>query len=331
MPPRWVPKLTILPDQFDTRCPKGQKLIHYRQCTHEVFAKFGECSRWDGMVERLILFEDPQCQSVKQCMEFFARRKDRLRKRLSLPKEETIVEYFDPGASFGLKETKSVKGEKRVMYFYHTARLDGLVERKEVLGTKITETFQDRDDRLVYRLVSYAPKVETGDDSLESQPSDSRTAGLEGDVSEDVLPIRKATQKFGRNENVPAAMDVVKRTFFVSSNRIRVDFHYGEDSITANSRLYSRDGPPRSPKWTRCSPPPRRAHSWRNTRRSSWPRRSACSQSGTWSGRSRRSWGRGSARSSTSSCWCRTTTWCATPRRRTTRRRSRSKLSSMTT
>jgi hypothetical protein len=255
MPPSWVPKLTIPPDQFDTRCPKGHKLIHYRQCTHEVFAKFGECSRWDGMVERLILFDDPQCQAVKQCVEFFARRKDRLRKRLSLPKEETVVEYFDPGASFGLKETKTVKGEERVMHFYHTARLDGLVERKEVLGTKITETFQDRDDRLVYRSVSYAPKVETGDDPLESQPSDSRSAGMEADISEDVLPIRKATQKFGRNENVPAAMDVVKRTFFVSSSRIRVDFHYGEDSITASSRLYSRDGPPQITEVDPLQPP----------------------------------------------------------------------------
>ena len=255
MPPSWVPKLTILPEQFDTRCPKGHKLVQYKECTHEVFAKFGECSRWDGMVERVILFDDPQCQSIKQCVEFFARRKDRLKKRLSLPKEETVLEYFDPGASFGLKETKTVKGEERVMHFYHTARLDGLVERKEALGSKITETFQDRDDRLVYRSVSYTRKSETSDDALESQPSDSRTSGIDTDATEDVLPIRKATQKFGRNADVPAARDVVKRTFFVSSSRIRVDFHYGDDSITASSRLYSRDGPPQITEVDPLEPP----------------------------------------------------------------------------
>ena len=57
MPPSWVPKLTIPRDAFDMRCPRGSKLQLYRKAQHETFALFGDCSRWDGMVEKLVLYE----------------------------------------------------------------------------------------------------------------------------------------------------------------------------------------------------------------------------------------------------------------------------------
>lgn len=30
----------------------------YRRCQLEVFARFGECSRWDGLVQRLTVYAD---------------------------------------------------------------------------------------------------------------------------------------------------------------------------------------------------------------------------------------------------------------------------------
>ena len=30
----------------------------YKNCTHEIFAGFGECARWDGMVERITKYAD---------------------------------------------------------------------------------------------------------------------------------------------------------------------------------------------------------------------------------------------------------------------------------
>lgn len=57
MPSSWVPRLAIAHDMVDMRCPKGAKTTMYHKAQHEVFALFGECCRWDGMVEKLTLFE----------------------------------------------------------------------------------------------------------------------------------------------------------------------------------------------------------------------------------------------------------------------------------
>lgn len=57
MPPSWVPRLQIGRDILDMRCPRGVKAVLYKRCQYEIFALFGECSRWDGMVERLTLYE----------------------------------------------------------------------------------------------------------------------------------------------------------------------------------------------------------------------------------------------------------------------------------
>jgi hypothetical protein len=66
-----------------------------------------------------------------------------------------VQEYFDAGSTFGLKDMLTIKGEKRVINFYHSARLDGLMQRTELMGTKIIETFCNRDDFLAYRSGTY--------------------------------------------------------------------------------------------------------------------------------------------------------------------------------
>lgn len=57
IPPSWVPKMVIPRDAFDMRCPRGSKLTLYKKCQHEIFALFGDSSRWDGMVEKLVVYE----------------------------------------------------------------------------------------------------------------------------------------------------------------------------------------------------------------------------------------------------------------------------------
>lgn len=37
---------------------QGSRNTLYRRCTHDIFAPFGECARWDGLVERLTRFAD---------------------------------------------------------------------------------------------------------------------------------------------------------------------------------------------------------------------------------------------------------------------------------
>lgn len=175
MPPSWVARLVVPRVAFDTRCPRGQKVIMYHRCRHEIFALFGECARWDGCVDRVTTFEDDMCYIVKECREYFMRRKDKLRERITRPPEDAIVERFDQGAVSGVREIVSVRGKMRMTTFYPSARLDGLASREETFihssfasrewgnpdalipRDKTVEVFYSRDDRMVYRSVRYEP------------------------------------------------------------------------------------------------------------------------------------------------------------------------------
>lgn len=49
-----------------------------------------------------------------------------------------------------------------------SARLDGLMKREEIEGTKMIETFCGRDDRLIYRSATYmSDQPQAEDDEFE--------------------------------------------------------------------------------------------------------------------------------------------------------------------
>ena len=87
------------------------------------------------------------------------------------PSLHAAQEYFDAGSTFGLKDMLTVKGERRTINFFHSARLDGLMQRQELMGVKILETFCNRDDCLVYRSGTYVPQ-EREPDSLPEDEGD---------------------------------------------------------------------------------------------------------------------------------------------------------------
>lgn len=62
MPESWVPRLTVTRDMLDMRVPKGVKKTVYRYSEHELFALFGETSKFDGCLERLGTFADEDHQ-----------------------------------------------------------------------------------------------------------------------------------------------------------------------------------------------------------------------------------------------------------------------------
>jgi hypothetical protein len=45
---------------------QGSRTTVYRRCTHEIFAPFGECARWDGLVERVTKFTDDARHEVEE-------------------------------------------------------------------------------------------------------------------------------------------------------------------------------------------------------------------------------------------------------------------------
>eukprot|EP00002_Diphylleia_rotans_P017531 TRINITY_DN3404_c0_g1_i3.p1 TRINITY_DN3404_c0_g1~~TRINITY_DN3404_c0_g1_i3.p1 ORF type:complete len:916 (-),score=156.85 TRINITY_DN3404_c0_g1_i3:477-3224(-) len=221
LPPSWVEKLDIPRDAFSLRCPQGQKDVVYRKCQMDMYAEY---RRPDGMVSQLVLYRDYKRRLPLEVRQSFANRKDRLSNRVYYILERKTHEFFEPGRSHGLKEHIYIEGKRRTMHFYPSARLDGLVSRDEMIGKKIIETFTGREDRLIYRSITYYDKSESG--------------------KKDELIPRKMTEKFSRNEVLVADDDVAKRTFELEEKggRIRLDFHKAPGRITASSRIHPKTG-----------------------------------------------------------------------------------------
>eukprot|EP00775_Hariotina_reticulata_P013287 gene13287-13418_t len=217
LPPSWVPKLSIPADMLDMRCPRGCRTTVYSRCTHEIFAGYGECARWDGLVERLTRYVDDARHVVLEVRETFARRKDKLRERRSYPQQDAVQEFFAPGSLFAVKDLHVVRGERRTINFYSVARLDGLVRREEVLGVKLTESFEGRDDRLQCRSATF---------------SSAGAGALAAAVSE----------RFGRNAEKPADQDIAKRVFYFSEGKTALNYHHGEGRLSCGCLVFHKDG-----------------------------------------------------------------------------------------
>ena len=78
------------------------------------------------MARLLLLLLLPLC-AVQRVVEIFGNRADKLVKRVRLPLELRVEEYFAPGRPSGLRQHIEVLGKRREMVFYVAARIDGLV------------------------------------------------------------------------------------------------------------------------------------------------------------------------------------------------------------
>jgi len=54
--------------------------------------------------------------------------------------------------------------------------------------------------------------------------------------------VKKLTQKFARNHEVPADGDIQKIVFLLYQKKIQVTYHRADGRITASSRTYTKDG-----------------------------------------------------------------------------------------
>lgn len=80
--------------------------------------------------------------------------RDKLVRRYRVPAQKLVVESFEQGRSFGVREVIMSAGEIKEMRFYSEARIDNLLKRVEQ-SNKTLEFFVDRDDYLEYRAVKY--------------------------------------------------------------------------------------------------------------------------------------------------------------------------------
>ena len=110
-----------------------------------------------GLIMRTTTFRDLGRTIPMEILELFKNRKDNLYRRLRVPLTCSIQESFAPGRNSGIKDLLSILGRRRLMTFYLTARLDGLLTREETTGKGVVEIFSGRDDYLKRRYVFILP------------------------------------------------------------------------------------------------------------------------------------------------------------------------------
>ncbi|KAI2578787.1 dynein regulatory complex subunit 7 isoform X1 [Homo sapiens] len=224
MPHSWVEQIEISPEAFETRCPNGKKVIQYKRAKLEKWAPYLNSN---GLVSRLTTYEDLQCTNILEIKEWYQNREDMLELKHINKTTDLKTDYFKPGHPQALRvhSYKSMQPEMdRVIEFYETARVDGLMKREETPRT-MTEYYQGRPDFLSYRHASFGPRVKKL--TLSSAESNPR-------------PIVKITERFFRNPAKPAEEDVAERVFLVAEERIQLRYHCREDHITASKREFLR-------------------------------------------------------------------------------------------
>ncbi|KAJ3065432.1 hypothetical protein HDU98_011207, partial [Podochytrium sp. JEL0797] len=218
LPPSWVDRISITKEQFESKCPAGSKTMLYRNARVETFAEY---HRQDGMVSRYTFFADEGRDFYGEIREMFSNRKDKLRDRIRVPYTGRVHEYFDPGRQHGLKEHIMIEEKTTEIHFFPTSRSDGLVKRVEA-ENKVIEYFTDREDKLVYRSVTY--------EYSDNAPDDSKDGKI----------ITKMTEKFERNKDVPAHEDPAKKTYLLKDEKIKVVYHLEEGRIIPSYREFKK-------------------------------------------------------------------------------------------
>ncbi|XP_066874617.1 dynein regulatory complex subunit 7 isoform X4 [Kogia breviceps] len=222
MPCSWVEQIEISPEAFETRCPNGKKVIQYQRARLEKWAPY---LNNNGLVCRLTTYEDLECTKTLEIKEWFQNREDMLELKHINKVTGLNIDYFKPGHPQALRVhsyTSMQPGMDRVMEFYETARVDGLIKREETPRT-MTEYYQGRPDFLSYRHVSFGPRI--------------KKLALNGAES-NPRPMVKITERFFRNPAKPADEDVAERVFLILDERIQLRYHCREDHITASKREF---------------------------------------------------------------------------------------------
>eukprot|EP01116_Phalansterium_solitarium_P011902 TRINITY_DN2775_c0_g1_i5.p1 TRINITY_DN2775_c0_g1~~TRINITY_DN2775_c0_g1_i5.p1 ORF type:complete len:502 (-),score=200.22 TRINITY_DN2775_c0_g1_i5:220-1725(-) len=223
MPSPFSDKLELSKEDFDMQYPDCTKTVLYNKCRLDVFTEY---FNKDGLVRRLSLTDD--AGQLVETREVYANRKDFLAQRTRYHIENKIPEQFAPGRSSYLSDHIVWPATKRELRFYPSTRIDGLVRREMLTGTKIVEHYAGRDDRVVYRSACLDARQKDPAFKISEMPG--------------ALGVRKIVQKYSRNADVAASDDVQKHVFNVEKKQVEIVFHRDTGRITASTRVYTVDG-----------------------------------------------------------------------------------------
>ncbi|KER29072.1 putative flagellar protein FliS [Opisthorchis viverrini] len=243
LPPTWTSPIRISQELYEFRYPGGQKTALYRRCKVEKFAPF---SQPDGLIFRLTNYADRERLHPTDVLEKYAQRADKLLSRFREESTNAVNEIYDHGRkSYHLAEHHYYRNQqgpqaRRTMFFYHTARVDGL-EKREQTPTTMKEYYVGRSDRMCYREALFGAKIKKFGPAQLAKDADG--GALVCVTSSSQLAIDKITERFTRDPSKEADEDVAERIFFIAEERILLTYHIGDDRIIACTREFIKPPP----------------------------------------------------------------------------------------
>ncbi|XP_058837675.1 coiled-coil domain-containing protein lobo [Topomyia yanbarensis] len=221
MPASWVGPLSVSRNQYEQRYPNGSKAIYFKRAIYERFAPY---SNMVGLIKRLTMFETLEYENPTIRWEWYDNRDDSLEMIVYDYKRKDIEERFSKGRADCLNTLKRSSEPDREcrLTFFHQYRFDAL---RELVyhPCYVVENYDKRDDLLYFREFKNVPKDRS--------------------TSEECR-LTHITEKFHRNAAIEAVRDIATRNCFIEENRIALQFHYGDDCITASTREFIK--PPKS-------------------------------------------------------------------------------------
>jgi hypothetical protein len=229
MPPPWSPKLFIDRDRYQDLCPNGEKTVFYEKCKVDYYAP---CSQVDGLIKRLSIYEDYKRLVIREIRSFYANRRDKLVVRRRFPYDFRMIEEYMPSEKTNYWKKFIVEdGVRHRIYFYHHRNKDGLIYREEIIGKKTVEKYKNREDKLVYRSVTFVHSNKI-DPTYELVFPDNHC----GDVV-----IKKMSQKFELDPEKSAEEQMRKTEFNLEKKKVDIYYHFKEGKVTAKNKSYHRD------------------------------------------------------------------------------------------
>lgn len=147
LPPPWCSALSLPQHLYSSRYYQNEKTRFYAKSKVEKYSRYFQV---DGLVRRLTKYKDIGRCKTDICEELFFNRRDKLVRRLRFPEKNVVEESFQRGRTSALKNLTEVIGKQRILEYFPSSRLDGLQRTVEDIGSKISEYFVNREDKLMY-------------------------------------------------------------------------------------------------------------------------------------------------------------------------------------
>jgi hypothetical protein len=272
LPQSWVSKLTVSRELYLLKYPRdGRRTVFYNKAKVDMY---GYGVHDQGITVHVTLYSDTARTQITETRELFSNRRDKLHQRVRSVTSGYTYELFLPGRHLNLKECIEWSGHRRVCTFYSEARLDGLKARTEIMGVKIIELFEGRQDKLIYRSINVTDDVSNsstsgnssgtatgiasgvasnqaqqaaslrsyilpGPDSITTNHTSGSTSNSSSSAKEQI--VHKITEKYARDYTIPAHTNIAKRTYYVNEGRIRSLYHYANDRVTRAAKMHWKD------------------------------------------------------------------------------------------